>query len=89
MRERENCVGFTTSLVFGKTERELGGESVRFHVGLRGGTKHSYKGGVKSERGSPKRTISVIVGLSCYKWYQSQTPDGVPARTLSLKGGGH
>ena len=27
------------------------------------------------------------MGLGCYKWYQRQTLDGVPARTLSPKGG--
>ncbi|KAG7029720.1 Protein NRT1/ PTR FAMILY 1.2, partial [Cucurbita argyrosperma subsp. argyrosperma] len=33
----------------------------------------------------PKRTISASGG---YKWYQSQTPGDVPARTLAPKGGG-
>ena len=28
----------------------------------------------------------LAVGLGCYKWYQSQSLSGVPARTLGLKG---
>jgi len=28
------------------------------------------------------------VGLNDYRWYQSQTPNGVPARKLSLQVGG-
>ena len=35
------------------------------------------------ERESPKRTISTGGEFDCYKWYQSQTPGGVPARTLT------
>ena len=34
-----------------------------------------------------KRTISTGRGLGCYKWYQSQTPSGVSARTLGSQGG--
>ena len=30
-------------------------------------------------------TYLLAVGLSCYKWYRSQTLDGVPARTLGLQ----
>ena len=46
----------------------------------------------KPERESPKMTISTFllaVGLNCYKWYQSQTPNDVLARRLSSEGGGH
>ena len=43
----------------------------------------------KSERESPKRTISTNSGLYCYKWYQSQTSANVPAKRLNLEGGGH
>ena len=39
----------------------------------------------KSERENPKRTISASGGLDGYKWYQSQTPDDVPARRLTPK----
>ena len=38
------------------------------------------------ERGTKHSRIKV--GLGCYKWYQSKTPTGVPARTLDPKGGG-
>jgi len=34
----------------------------------------------------PKQTISARVGLGCYKWYPSQTPGGVLARTLGPQG---
>ena len=29
----------------------------------------------------------LAVDLGCYKWYQSQTPDSVPATTLKPQGG--
>ena len=35
------------------------------------------------------RIILLMVDLSCYKWYQSQTSGGVPVRTLNLEGGGY
>ena len=31
----------------------------------------------------------LVVGLDCYKWYQSQAPSDVSTRRLSPKGGGH
>ena len=45
----------------------------------------------KNLEGNPKekaqrRQYLLVVGLSCYKWYQSQTPSGVPARTLAQRG---
>ena len=39
-------------------------------------------------RNGPKGQYMLAVGLGCYKWYQSQTPSGVPVRTLGSKGGG-
>ena len=47
---------------------------------------------LKTLRGSPKGKTQrgqyrLAVGLGCYKWYQSQTSGGVPARTLGPKGG--
>ena len=37
-------------------------------------------------RNKSKWTIFASGGLRCYEWYQSQTLDGVQARTLSPKG---
>ena len=47
---------------------------------------------LKTLRRSPKGKAQrgqylLAVGLGCYKWYQSQTQGGVPARTLSPEGG--
>ena len=47
---------------------------------------------LKTLRGSPKGKAQreqylLVVGLGCYKWYQSQTPSHVPARRLSPEGG--
>ena len=46
---------------------------------------------LKTLRGSPKGKAErgqylLTVSLGCYKWYQSQTPSGVPARMLSPEG---
>ena len=41
------------------------------------------------ERESSKRTISANGGLGRYRWYRNQTLGDVPARRLSLEGGGH
>ena len=42
----------------------------------------------KPERESPKRIIYLLaVDLGSYKWYQSQTPDDVPAFSLLPEGG--
>ena len=43
----------------------------------------SLKG--KAQRGQ----YLLTVGLGCYKWYQSQTLGGVPAKRLSLEGDRH
>ena len=50
-------------------------------------------GRVLKLRGSPKGKAQrgqypLAVGLGYYKWYQSQTPDDVPARPLDPQGGG-
>ena len=65
------------------------------HIGWRGERSIAYKSvetspyqtGFKTLRGSSegnaqRRQYLLAVSLSCYKWYQSQTPSGVPARTL-------
>ena len=49
---------------------------------------------LKTSRGSPKGKTQrgwqylLAVGLSCYKWYHSQTSNDVSARTLGLQEGG-
>ena len=45
--------------------------------------RESSKGKVQREQ------YLLAVGLSRYKWYQSQTPGDVPARRLSPEEGGH
>ena len=47
---------------------------------------------LKTLKGSPKGKAQreqylLAVGLGRYKWYQSQIPGGVPARTLAPEGG--
>ena len=42
---------------------------------------------LKTLSGSPKRTISVAAGLSCYKLYSSQTPGFVSTRMLGPERG--
>ena len=52
--------------------------------------KHVLKTLRESPEGEAQRGPDLlVVGLSCYKWYQSQTPGGVPARMLSSEGGGY
>jgi len=45
--------------------------------------RHVLKPWGKAQRGQ----YLLVVGLGCYKWYQSQTPSCVPARTLGPRGG--
>ena len=69
--------------------------SVRSHVGWGGEQNLSLVPSIcvlKTLRGSPKGKVQrgqylLAVGLNRYKWYQSQTPDDVPARKLFLGGG--
>ena len=51
-------------------------------------SRHVLKTLSGSSKGEAQRGQYLLaVGLGRYKWYQSQTPSGVPARTLGLKEG--
>ena len=70
------------------------------HIGWKGEQNIFYKGvetstwpmhfkkleGISKEKAQRGQYL-LVVGLSCYKWYQRQTPGSVPARTLSPEGG--
>ena len=74
------------------TERCVSVGIVRSHISLESRTKHSLY--VRVWKPLPMRLLAIrkrIVfasGLGCYKWHQSQTPSGVPAKTLAPKGDG-